>query len=76
MTIFLHYGLVFLMISKLMPDLLDKVDLFVLEVEELFVPKVGSPSFCLSIYPGNVEYNRIITNKNNVLALTYNSINR
>jgi len=38
-TIFMHYTLVFCMISKLMPDILDKVDVFILEVEELFVPK-------------------------------------
>merc|ERR1719357_2419066 len=35
----MHYTLVFCMISKLMPDILDKVDVFILEVEELFVPK-------------------------------------
>ena len=29
-----------LLFSKLMPELLDKFDIFILEVEELFVPKV------------------------------------
>jgi len=38
-TIFFHYIMVFVIISKLMPDILDKVDVFILEVEELFVPK-------------------------------------
>jgi len=38
-SIFMHYSLVFIMISKLMPELLDKFDIFILEVEELFVPK-------------------------------------
>lgn len=37
--IFSHYILVFAIITKLMPEILDKLDIFVLEVEELFVPK-------------------------------------
>jgi len=28
------------MIGKLLPEILDKIDIFVLEVEELFLPKV------------------------------------
>jgi hypothetical protein len=39
-SIFIHYILLFLMLTKLMPEVLDKLDVFVLEVEELFVPKV------------------------------------
>merc|ERR1712168_1297848 len=38
-SIFIHYILLFLMLTKLMPEVLDKCDVFVLEVEELFVPK-------------------------------------
>jgi hypothetical protein len=38
-SIFGHYILVFAIITKLMPEILDKLDVFVLEVEELFVPK-------------------------------------
>jgi len=38
-TILLHYALVFCMISKLMPEILDKLDIFILEIEELFVPR-------------------------------------
>jgi len=38
-SIFIHYMLLFLMLTKLMPEVLDKLDVFVLEVEELFVPK-------------------------------------
>lgn len=38
-SIFMHYVLVFAIITKLMPEILDKLDIFVLEVEELFVPK-------------------------------------
>ena len=30
------------MLTKLAPEVLDKFDIFVLEVEELFVPKVKS----------------------------------
>jgi len=37
--IFTHYILVLAIITKLMPEILDKLDIFVLEVEELFVPK-------------------------------------
>jgi len=32
------------MLTKLTPEVLDKFDIFVLEVEELFVPKVRSES--------------------------------
>jgi len=38
-SIFIHYILLFLMLIKLTPEVLDKLDVFVLEVEELFVPK-------------------------------------
>jgi len=38
-SIFIHYILLFLMLTKLTPEVLDKLDVFVLEVEELFVPK-------------------------------------
>ena len=38
MAIFCHYILLFLMLVKLTPELLDRLDVFVLEVEELFVP--------------------------------------
>merc|ERR1719357_43504 len=38
-SIFIHYILLFMMLTKLMPEVLDKLNVFVLEVEELFVPK-------------------------------------
>ena len=37
-AIFSHYLLLFVMILKLTPEVLDRLDVFVLEVEELFVP--------------------------------------
>jgi len=37
-SIFLHYLLVFFLISKLLPDILDRLDIFIMEIEELFVP--------------------------------------
>lgn len=37
--IFLHYLLFFVMLAKLASDILDKLDVFILEVEELRVPK-------------------------------------
>ena len=39
-AISVHFYLVFLMLTKLSSDVLDKLDIFVLELEELFVPKV------------------------------------
>jgi len=38
-AISVHFYLVFLMLTKLSSDVLDKLDIFVLELEELFVPK-------------------------------------
>lgn len=38
-AISLHFYLVFLVLTKLTPDILDRLDIFVLELEELFVPK-------------------------------------
>ncbi|KAI1301673.1 Protein jagunal [Halotydeus destructor] len=37
--IYLHYVLFLVMLAKLSPDLLDRLDIFVLEIEELFIPK-------------------------------------
>ena len=39
-AISVHFYLLFLMMTKLSPDILDRLDIFVLELEELFVPKV------------------------------------
>ena len=39
-AISVHFYLLFLMLTKLSPDILDRLDIFVLELEELFVPKV------------------------------------
>jgi len=38
-AISVHFYLLFLVLSKLTPDILDRLDVFVLELEELFVPK-------------------------------------
>ncbi|CAO1389960.1 unnamed protein product [Diamesa hyperborea] len=37
--IFCHYLLFFVMLAKLLADILDKLDIFILEIEELRVPK-------------------------------------
>lgn len=37
--IFFHYLLFFVMLAKLSADILDKLDIFILEIEELRVPK-------------------------------------
>lgn len=38
--IFFHYLLFFAMLAKLTSDILDRLDIFVLDIEELEVPKV------------------------------------
>lgn len=38
--IFFHYLLFFAMLAKLSADILDRLDIFILEIEELQVPKV------------------------------------
>jgi hypothetical protein len=38
--IFFHYVLFFVMLAKLSADILDRLDIFILEIEELHVPKV------------------------------------
>lgn len=37
--IFFHYLLFFVLLGKLSADILDKLDIFILEIEELRVPK-------------------------------------
>ncbi|KAJ8950361.1 hypothetical protein NQ314_007896, partial [Rhamnusium bicolor] len=37
--IFFHYLLFFAMLAKLSADILDKLDIFILEIEELSIPK-------------------------------------
>ena len=49
-SIFIHYILLFLMLTKLMPEVLDKFDVFLLEVEELFVPKVKKPLALITLW--------------------------
>lgn len=38
--IFFHYLLFFVMLAKLQADILDHLDIFILEIEELQVPQV------------------------------------
>lgn len=38
--IFFHYLLFFAMLAKLSADILDRLDIFILEIEELQIPKV------------------------------------
>jgi len=49
--IFFHYLLVIFMLVKLFPDFLDKANIFVLEIEELYVPKPlwWEYAWCLSV---------------------------
>ena len=36
-----HFLLFFIMLTKLSADILDRIDYFILEIEELEIPKVG-----------------------------------
>lgn len=40
--IFFHYLLFFVMLAKLSADILDKLDIFILEIEELRIPQVNN----------------------------------
>lgn len=40
--IFFHYLLFFVMLAKLSADILDHLDIFVLEIEELQIPQVAN----------------------------------
>lgn len=44
--IFFHYLLFFAMLAKLSADILDRLDIFILEIEELQVPKVRKLLVC------------------------------
>ena len=57
-AISVHFYLLFLMMTKLSPDILDRLDIFVLELEELFVPKVllfatNKSYFLCSLFSGS-----------------------
>lgn len=39
--IFFHYLLFFVMLAKLSADILDHLDIFILEIEELQIPQVN-----------------------------------
>lgn len=62
--IFFHYLLFIVMLAKLSADILDKLDIFILEIEELSIPQVCTRScilsssdlwFCFSHYGGNMS---------------------
>lgn len=50
-TIFFHYILFFIMLAKLSADILDRLDIFILEIEELLIPKplLWEYIWCLSL---------------------------
>ena len=39
-SVFAHYLAFFLLAFKLSPEILDRFDVFILELEELYIPKV------------------------------------
>ena len=46
--IFFHYLLFFAMLAKLSADVLDRLDIFILEIEELQVPQVNFTKYMVS----------------------------
>lgn len=63
--IFFHYLLFFAMLAKLLADILDRLDFFILEIEELQVPKplLWEYLWCLSILPTFLGLSAIKKNK-------------
>lgn len=45
--VFSHLLLALLMLIKMVPDILDRLDIFILEIEELEVPQVNQQLFLL-----------------------------
>ncbi|KAJ8980598.1 hypothetical protein NQ317_018726 [Molorchus minor] len=75
--IFFHYLLFFAMLAKLSADILDKLDIFILEIEELSIPKplwweyIWCISLLLSFFGLDaIKKNRIIPMRNYVIGLT------
>lgn len=68
--IFFHYLLFFVMLTKLSADILDRLDIFVLEIEELEVPKplLWEYLWCISILVTFFALSAI--KKNRIVSMT------
>lgn len=49
--VFSHLLLALLMLIKMVPDILDRLDIFILEIEELEVPQVNQQQYLLETKP-------------------------
>lgn len=68
-TIFFHYILFFIMLAKLSADILDRLDIFILEIEELLIPKplLWEYIWCLSLVVSFLGLSSI--RKNNISTM-------
>lgn len=53
--IFFHYLLFFAMLAKLSADILDRLDIFILEIEELEIPTVKNNYELIMIFKEKVS---------------------
>lgn len=47
--VFFHHALFLVMLAKLSADILDKLDIFILEIEELQIPTVTTSAFSVFV---------------------------
>ncbi|KAL1449429.1 hypothetical protein WDU94_001936 [Cyamophila willieti] len=68
-TIFFHYILFFIMLAKLSADILDRLDIFILEIEELLIPKplLWEYVWCMSLIMSFLALSSI--RKNNIATM-------
>uniref|UniRef100_A0A8D8SC56 Protein jagunal n=1 Tax=Cacopsylla melanoneura TaxID=428564 RepID=A0A8D8SC56_9HEMI len=68
-TIFFHYILFFIMLAKLSADILDRLDIFILEIEELLIPKplLWEYVWCMSLLMSFLALSSI--RKNNIATM-------
>lgn len=69
--IFFHYLLFFAMLAKLSADILDKLDIFILEIEELSIPKVSWTQIQYSDYYNIISFNFSLCGGNTYGALVF-----
>lgn len=58
--IFYHYLLFFVMLAKLSADILDRLDIFILEIEELRVPQVNIWTYVILIHVREPSFINIV----------------
>ncbi|CAH1402136.1 unnamed protein product [Nezara viridula] len=75
--VFFHYLLFFVMLAKLSADILDRLDIFILEIEELQIPKplIWEYVWCISLLftflgLASIRRNRIVMMKRYMMGIT------